>query len=247
MHTPPADEVVTPAAPGIGHVLDRPDAGPLGAGGSHRSHLTRGEGANVLEDFGMRRMWWLATIPALALGCATGSSNNQKMSDSTKTQSQAQQALQRAADAQKQALEEQQKAEQLQQDVMKKQKELADTQAKLQGQRAKAEQSQREAQRLADEAHQQAQRDQTQAMQLQKSEAQQNQQMTQQNQQAYSQTKNVRGQALSASKDELMVRSTNQGDVRLKLNDSTAVTVDGRMGSAEQIKGGEDVRASYQV
>src|SRR5205085_3834856 len=86
-----------------------------------------------------------------------------------------------------------------------------------------------------------------QAMQLQRTEAQQQQQTAQQNQQAYSQTKSVRGQALSASKDELMLRSSSQGDVRLKLNDSTAVTVDGRMGSADQIKGGEDVRASYQV
>ena len=71
--------------------------------------------------------------------------------------------------------------------------------------------------------------------------------MTQQNQQAYMQTKNVRGQAVSASKDELLLRSSDQGDLRLKLNDSTAVTVDGQMGSPDQIKGGEDVRASYQV
>src|SRR6266852_4112077 len=96
----------------------------------------------------MRRMWWLATIPALALGCATGSSNNQKMSESTKTQTQAQQALQKAADAQKQALQEQQKAEQLQQEVTQKQKDLADAQARLTAQRAKAEQAQRDAQRL---------------------------------------------------------------------------------------------------
>ena len=50
-----------------------------------------------------------------------------------------------------------------------------------------------------------------------------------------------------ASKDELVLRSSDQGDLRLKLNDSTAVTVDGQMGSADQIKPGEDVRASYQV
>lgn len=52
----------------------------------------------------MRRMSWLATIPALALGCATGSSNQKPSSEAVKTQSQAQAALQRAADAQKRAL-----------------------------------------------------------------------------------------------------------------------------------------------
>src|SRR5205807_671224 len=88
---------------------------------------------------------------------------------------------------------------------------------------------------------------QQQASQLQRTEAQQQQQMTQQNQQAYMQAKNVRGQALSASKDELVVRSSDQGDLRLKLNDSTAVTVDGQLGSPDQIKPGQDVRASYQV
>lgn len=195
----------------------------------------------------MRRMWWLATIPALAIGCATGSSDNKPTSEAVKTQTQAQQALQKAADAQKQALQEQQKAEQLQQEVTQKQKDLADAQARLTAQRAKAEQAQRDAQRLTAQAQQEAQAQQQQATQLQRTEGQQLQQMTQQNQQAFMQAKTVRGQALSASKDELVLRSSDQGDLRLKLNDSTAVTVDGKLGSPDQIRPGGDVRASYQV
>ena len=77
--------------------------------------------------------------------------------------------------------------------------------------------------------------------------AQTHQQISQQNQQSWTQAKNVSGRAVSASNDEVLVRSSDQGDLRLKLNDSTAVTVDGQMGSADQIKPGEDVRASYQV
>jgi hypothetical protein len=195
----------------------------------------------------MRRMWWLATIPALALGCATGSSNNQKTSESVKTQTQAQQALQKAADAQKQALAEQQKAEQLQQEVTQKQKDLADAQARLSAQRARAEQSQRDAQRAGADAQQEAQTQQQQAAQLQRQEAQRSQQLTQQNQQSYMQTKIVRGQAVSATKDEVLLRSPSQGDVRIKVNDSTAITVDGQMGTTDQIQPGEDVRASYQL
>jgi len=195
----------------------------------------------------MRRTSWVAIIPALALGCATGSSNQKPSSEAVKTQSQAQAALQRAADAQKRALDEQQKAEQLQQEVVQKQKDLADTQARLNAQRAKAEQAQRDAQRLSAEAQQEAQRQQTQAMQLQRQQAQTNQELTQQNQQSYMQTKNVRGRAVSANKDEVLLRSSDQGDVRLKLNDSTSITVDGKMGTGEEIQPGEDVRATYQV
>jgi len=195
----------------------------------------------------MRRMSWLATIPALALACATGSKNEKPSSEAVKTQSQAQAALQRAADAQKRALDEQQKAEQQQQVVVQKQKDLADAQARLNAQRDKAQQSQREAQRLSADAQQEAQREQTQAMQLQQQQAQTNQQLTQQNQQNFMQTRIVRGSAVSATKDELLLRSSDQGDVRLKLNDSTSITVDGKMGTGEQIQPGEDVRATYQL
>jgi len=192
-------------------------------------------------------MWWLATIPALALGCASGSSNQPKMSEAAKTQTQAQQTLQKAADAQKQALAEQQKAEQLQQEVVQKQKELADAQARLTAQRAKAEQAQREAQRLSAEAQREAQVRQQQAVQLQRSQAQQHQQITQQNQQQWMQPKDVQGKAVSASNGELLLRAPDQGDLRLKTNDSTAVIVDGKSASLDQIQPGQDVRASYQV
>jgi len=192
-------------------------------------------------------MSWLATIPALALACATGSKNEKPSSEAVKTQSQAQAALQRAADGQKRALEEQQKAEQVQQEVVQKQKDLADAQARLNAQREKAQQAQREAQRLGAEAQQEAQRQQTQAMQLQQQQAQTNQQLTEQNQQSFMQTRNVSGQAVSANKDEILLRSSDQGDVRLKLNDSTSITVDGKMGTGEQIQPGEDVRATYQL
>jgi uncharacterized membrane protein YqiK len=249
MHAPPLrQEVVTAAPQRIGPVVDRRAPQPRAVQNYRTCRtFTDSEGENLLEDGNMRRMWWLATIPALALGCATGSSNNQKMSESTKTQTQAQQALQKAADAQKQALAEQQKAEQLQQEVTQKQKDLADAHARLSAQRAKAQQAQSDAQRLNAEAQREAQTQQQQAMQLQRQEAQQNQQLTQQNQQTFMQTRIVRGQAVSATKDQLLLRSSDQGDVRLKVNDSTAVTVDGQMGTTDQIQPGEDVRASYQV
>ena len=166
----------------------------------------------------MRRIGWLAAIPAFALACAT-SSSSEKMSDTTKAQSSAQSAFQKAADAQKKAVDEQQKLEQ----------------------------AQRDAQQLAADANQQAQQDQQQALQLQKQQVQQHKQMTSENQKSWMQTKNVEGRAVSAANNELMVRSSDQGDLRLKVNDSTSVNVDGKMGSLDQIKPGSDVRASYQL
>src|SRR6266511_4069619 len=159
MHAPPpaGGSHARAAPPRIGRLLDRPALARPVQVGRKGPTLGAARGANTLEDLSMRRMWWLATIPALALGCASGSSNQPKMSEATQTQTQAQQALQRAADAQKRALDEQQKAEQFQQEVMQKQKDLADAQARLTAQRAKAEQAQREAQRLSAEAQQEAQ------------------------------------------------------------------------------------------
>src|SRR2546421_6143805 len=249
MRAPPSSEhVFTTGGPRIGRSFwNGPLAGSLAAGVSARSHRYAREGQpHSLEDFSMRRIWWMAAVPALLFGCASSKSDT-KMSESAKTQTAAQASLQKAADAQKHALEEQQKAEQLQQEVVQKQKDLADAQARLQGQRAKAEQAQRDARTAADEAHREAQQQQGQAMQMQKSEAQTHQQINQQNQQAWTQAKNVSGRAVSASSDEVLVRSSDQGDLRLKLNDSTAITVDGRMGKVDDIKPGGNVRAAYQV
>ena len=49
-----------------------------------------------------------------------------------------------------------------------------------------------------------------------------------------------------ASSDQLKVRSGDR-EMALKVNDSTAVTVDGKPSSTAQIQPGSDVRASYQM
>src|SRR5712671_5945919 len=52
MHAPPAARGSHGPArpPRVGPLLDRASAGPLGAGGPHKSQLRRGGGANSLED-----------------------------------------------------------------------------------------------------------------------------------------------------------------------------------------------------
>lgn len=190
----------------------------------------------------MRRI--LYSIPAVMLACAT-SSSNQQPSGTRRAQDGAQQQYQDAADAQKRATDEQKKAEQAQVDLTNAQKALADAQAKLEGQRAKAAQAQRDAGRAARDAQERAAQMQEQATQLQGQEGRQGKRAQLENQQAWMQTRNVRGAVTAVSSDGLTVRSDALGDVRLQVNDSTAVNLDGRTASIKEIHTGNDVRASY--
>ncbi len=83
------------------------------------------------------------------------------------------------------------------------------------------------------------------ATQLQDQEARQGKQTQQGNQQAWMQTRNIRGAVAAVSPTFLTVRSGDQGDVRLQVNDSTAVNLDGRTASIKEILAGSDVLASY--
>ena len=198
------------------------------------------------EDF--VKTWLLAVIPVFAVACATSSpSSGGKQSETARAQSSAQSSFQRAADAQKNALAEQTKAEEADRQVTDAQKKFADAQGKARAQHAKAEQAQKDAQRLAQEAQQQGAQSQRDAMQSQKTEAQTAQQIESGNQRAWMQSRTVEGQVSSASNNDLTVRSASQGDVQLKLNDSTSITIDGQKGTTTQIQPGADVRASYQM
>ena len=190
----------------------------------------------------MRRI--VLSISALALACATSSPSQQK-SGTRQAQDDAQQQYQNAAGAQKHAAEEQQKAEQAQLDVTKAQKALADAQARLEGQRAKAEQAQRDALQMGRDSQRRGALMQEQATQLQGEESRQGTQTQQGNQQAWMKTRNVRGSVAAVSPSALTVRSDDQGDMRLRVSDTTAVNLDGRTATMKEIREGSEVRASY--
>ena len=195
----------------------------------------------------MRKTMWVAPL-ALTFGCAMfggGSSNNQK-SQAAQAQDQAHQSLQAAADAQKKAANEQAKAEQLQQEVTQKQKELADAQARLRAQRVKAQQAQQDAQQLTRTAQQEAQQQQKQASQLQQSQSKEMQQTNQERMQNWTQEQNARGTLVSASGDQVQIRTQDQDLLKLHVTDSTAVTLNGQTAQISQLQPGADVRASYQ-
>ena len=189
----------------------------------------------------MRRM--IFAIPALALACAT-SSPSQK-SGTRQAQDDAQQQYQNAANAQKHATEEQQKAEQAQLDVTKAQKGLADAQARLVGHRARAEQAQSDALQMGRDSQRRGALMQEQATQLQSQDARQRARVQQANQQAWMTTKDIRGAAVAVGSDGLTVRSDEQGDLQLRVSESTAVNLDGQAVTMKEIKEGSDVRASY--
>ena len=183
---------------------------------------------------------------ALAFGCAMGGQEAKK-SETMSAQDQAHSELQRAADAQKRASEEQARAEEAQRNVEQAQKALADAQAKERGQRVKAQQAQQDAQRLAAQAQHDAQEQQKQALSSQQEQASQSRQSMQERQQAWTQEQTLRGRVVNAGGDQLQVRSSSQGLVKLDVTDATAIQLDGRSGSLSQIQPGSDVRASYQM
>jgi len=193
----------------------------------------------------MRRNIIVGAI-ALALGCATTGQQESK-SPAVSAQEQAHQSLQAAADSQKKAADEQAKAEKAQKEVEDAQRALADAQAKLRAQRLKAQQAQDEARRLSDESQREAQEQQQQALQLQQQQAQTNSQLNQERLQTWTQEKTLEGTVVRKSGDQIRVRTPDQGMMNLDVTDSTAVSVNGRAGSADQIQPGEDVRASYQM
>ncbi|MFN2549514.1 MAG: hypothetical protein ABR567_18985 [Myxococcales bacterium] len=183
---------------------------------------------------------------ALALGCATTGQQEQR-SQAMSAQEQAHQSLQAAADAQKKASDEQAKAEKAQKDVEDAQRALADAQAKLRGQRQIARQAQQEAQRLNQEAQRETQDHQQQALQYQDQQSQQQHQLNQERAQSWTQEQTLSGRVVRKSGDQLRVRTEDQGVMNLDLSGTTAVSVDGRAATADQIQPGSDVRASYQM
>lgn len=183
---------------------------------------------------------------ALALGCATTGQQEQK-SQALSAQEQAHQSLQAAADAQKKAADEQAKVEKDQKDVQDAQKALADAQAKLRGQRQIARQAQEEAQRLNREATQDASQQQQQALTYQQQQAQQQQRLNENRTQSWTAEQTLNGKVVRKTNDQLRVRTQEQGLMNLDIGDSTAVSVDGRKASIDQIQPGDDVRASYQM
>jgi colicin import membrane protein len=193
----------------------------------------------------MKKLIWIAAA-ALAAGCAMNGQEAKK-SEAMTAQEQAHQSLQQAADAQKRAADEQAKAEQAQRDVEQAQRQLAEARARLRGQRVRAEQAQADAQRMSEQAAQEAQTQQSQAAQFQQQQNQQSAQLNDSRSQEWTQEQDVQGRVVQASGGQLQLRTDDQKLLRLDLTDSTAVSLDGRSGSASQIQPGSDVRASYQL
>jgi hypothetical protein len=187
-----------------------------------------------------------AAMALLACSHSSGGASNQ-VSETQRLQGEAVQAFERAAEAQHRASDEQAKAEEAQHQVTEAQRQLAETQARALAQVAKAEQTQREARQLEQQEHAKLSRLQQQALLMQRTEAQTLRQIHQGNLQRWTETKQLTGTALDSSSEVVRVRSRTAGDLPLKLNESTAIIVDGRQTDAMGIQPGSNVRASYQM
>ena len=186
---------------------------------------------------------------ALATGCASmmGSQQAEKKSETLTAQDRAANQFQAAADAQKKANEAQVAAEKADREVDAAQKALAEARARSRGLHLKAEQSQADARQMADRANERGAEAQQQAGKMQSRDAQAHEQKVNQNSQAWNSQQTLSGQVLEAKGSALKVRTAGRKDVSLDLNDATAISIDGRQGTAAQVLPGSDVRASYQL
>jgi hypothetical protein len=189
----------------------------------------------------MRNIIWPATM-ALAIGCAT----TQPAQDTATAQAQAAQSLQAASDAQNQANYEQQKAEQANQNVIATQQDLAQQRAYARDQTLRAQQAQANAQQAEINAHEQGAYAQEKAIENQQIEASQAPIAAPPPHVATAQV--IEGQVVSATDDNIALRTLHSGVVNLSVQDFTRISLDGQpVGRASNLMPGEDVRASFQV
>jgi len=173
----------------------------------------------------------------------SGSANQSASDQVGAEQKNAEQSLKRAADAQKKAGDEQKEATSAQEDVQDAQRKLTEAQQKETRQRAEAQQAQEHAQQEGTASQQQASQAQQRASQAQQTQEQQAS--------AGSQAGTAQGEQTVAARvsqvngNELVLDQGNPS--RLKLNDSTQVTVDGQPASANQIHEGHQIRAAYRM
>jgi DNA repair exonuclease SbcCD ATPase subunit len=215
-----------------------------------------------------------AGIAALLLttGCKEGRSvavNEQgdEQALASKAVEQAQERSEKAIDqseaAQKEAGDQQKEAVQAQQRAEEARRELAEAEAKAQAELQQAQQAQQQAQQTQQQAQQTVEESQRSALEAQRQQqaelAQQGQQQAQQMQQQAQQQaaapvpstqaqgeQFIIGQVLTASEDEVMVSVRGEPQLRLQVEPSTQIIVDGRQGRAADIQEGSQVRASYR-
>jgi hypothetical protein len=134
------------------------------------------------------------------------------------------------ADAQKDVQEEKADA---QKDVQDEKKDLAEARGEAQEKTAEAQAAQQQAEQKSGQAGQQMERGQ-QAMGGQA--------------QAGMGAQTASGELVRASSEEIVLRPEGgqQGELTLKVNESTPVTIDGREGKLSDLKEGTQVRASYE-
>lgn len=172
----------------------------------------------------------------------SGSANQSASDQVSAEQKKAEQSLKHAEDAQKKAADEQKEATSAQKDVQDAQRKLTEAQQKETKQRAEAQEAQQRAQQEGTTSQQQASQAQERASQAQQAQAQQapaaSQMGTPGEQTIAARVSRVNGK-------ELVL---DQGSPsRIKLDDSTKVTVDGQPASADQIREGSQIRAAYRM
>lgn len=148
-----------------------------------------------------------------------------------------------ALNAQKHAQEEEGKAEAAAKDVESAQRALADAEARAHAQEFKARQAQQEAANAGDAAAQRGKEAQGRALTEQRN-ALQNRELALQ---PLAQRREVLGRVVDSSGGGVRVALPDSREVYLKIDDATAILLDGKPVPVTELSPGDDVRASYDL
>lgn len=178
----------------------------------------------------------LAGLLAVA-GCQRGEREERQGQGGTAMQS-AERSSEQAAKQQEKAAERAGEAADARQEVREEQKEVAEARGEAQEKTAEAQQAQNQAQRESAQAGQEMDRARQQTAAGQPSGAQAG--MTGQ--------QSAEGELVRASADEIVLRTegAQQGELRLKVSESTPVVIDGREAKLSDLEEGTQVRASFE-
>ncbi len=212
----------------------------------------------------MRRFGWVAAAVLVAAGCEQREGESRTQDFVSSAQEQSEQAFEKAKEAQEKASEKQAELMGEQGDIQEAEQELREQRAEIDRARAEAEAAQREAREAGTEAQATAEAAQQRAeegqRQMAQAEAEQRAQLAEEQRQEASATRQeaeaaatapageveVSGKVAEASSDRI---SIDAGGTRLELEvpPGTQVTVRGQVASVNELKPGDEVRASYRT
>lgn len=192
----------------------------------------------------------VAAALALASGCMTRETKSEPVNPARSAEANSAKALEDAHKAQQAALDAQKKDEQAQKSLQDARTKLTQAESAATQAHAQAQQAQAQARAQTQEATKEAQASQQEALQALNTQAQQRNQQSRafheaKASQAGAQT--ISGELVQASANEVVLKTSDQPHLALRVGSGTTATLNGKEVSVSQLPPGAQVRASFDM